>query len=83
MHFSQPSLLTVECKLLPPQRARRGRVHLLRLVALVDEPREHVSVVDGKVVPLTVDVGRDHGSEVAAVLLLSYGQSTNKVQELA
>lgn len=43
---------------------------LLRLVALVDEPREHVSVVDGEVVSLTVDVGRDHRCEVAPVLIL-------------
>lgn len=55
-------------------------IHLLRLVALVDEPRQHVPVVDGEVVALTVDVGRDHGREVASVLLLPYGQSTKKIK---
>lgn len=44
--------------------------YLLSLVALVDKSREHVAVVDGKVVSLTVDVRRDHRREVAPVLLL-------------
>lgn len=43
---------------------------LLRLVALMDEPREHVAVVDGEVVALAVDVGRDDRCEVAPVLIL-------------
>lgn len=44
--------------------------YLFRFVALVDEPREHVAVVDGEVVPLAVDVGRDDRCEVAPVLIL-------------
>lgn len=53
-----------------PVRASHA-THLFRLVALVDEPREHVTVIDGKVVSLTVDVGRDHRCEVAPVFILS------------
>lgn len=44
--------------------------YLLGFVALVDESREHVAVVDGKVISLSIDVRRDHGREVAAVLIL-------------
>lgn len=36
----------------------------------MDESREHVAVVDGEVVALAVDVGRDDRRKVAPVLLL-------------
>ena len=50
----------------------RGSLYLLGLVALVDEPGKNMAVVDREVVPLAVDVGRDHGREVATVLVLSW-----------
>lgn len=45
-------------------------IHLLSLVTLVDKTRKHVAVIDGKVVTLAVDVGRDYRREVASVLFL-------------
>lgn len=62
---SNSSLRLEQLSSLPPPPS-----DLLRLVALVDEPREYVAVVDGEVVPLAVDVGRDDRCEVAPVLIL-------------
>jgi hypothetical protein len=44
-------------------------VVLLGQVALVDETRDDVAVLDGEVVVRAVDVGGDDGGEVAPVLL--------------
>ena len=48
---------------------REGGVVLLGQVALVDETRDDVAVLDGEVVVRAVDVGGDDGGEVAPVLL--------------
>lgn len=45
-----------------------GRTVTLGEEALVDEARDHVTVLDGKVVPGTIDIGGDYRSEVASVL---------------
>ena len=58
---------------LPERRAAspdgEGRVVPLRVVALVDESRYDVPVLDGEIVVRTVDVRRDDAREVAPVLL--------------
>lgn len=57
--------------------------YLFGLVALVDESWKHVAVINGEVVMLPVDVGRNDRGEVAAVLLLRVNLPCVKINGLS